>query len=78
MPQAQDTGQKTATPEVKLPSLLEENRMLDVKQFAAAIGFSVAHTRRLYREGKLPAPIKLNGRKCGWTVATTRKLVEAA
>lgn len=57
----------TAVPKpVILPPMLERNRILDVFQMADLLGFSVAHVRRLYRTGKLPAPIRIGGRKVGW------------
>jgi predicted DNA-binding transcriptional regulator AlpA len=33
---------------------------------AEVLGFSVAHLRRLYRSGKIPAPTKIGARKLGW------------
>lgn len=51
---------------VTLPPALERNRLLDVFQMADLLGFSVAHVRRMYRTGKLPAPVRIGGRKCGW------------
>ena len=51
---------------VTLPAALERNRLLDVFQMADLLGFSVAHVRRMYRTGKLPAPVRIGGRKCGW------------
>ncbi len=57
----------TAVPRpVVLPPMLERNRLLDVFQMADLLGFSVAHIRRLYRTGKLPAPVRIGGRKVGW------------
>ncbi len=60
---------------VKLPEHLERMRLLSVGQLAALLGFSVQHTRRLYRSGKLPAPVRINGRKCGWPANVAAKLV---
>lgn len=62
---------------VKLPDHLERIRLLNVEQLAALLGFSVQHTRRLYRAGKIPAPIRINGRKCGWPAHVAMKLVGA-
>ena len=63
MPIRTDT---TALKPVTLPPALERNRLLDVFQMADLLGFSVAHVRRMYRTGKLPAPIRIGGRKVGW------------
>ena len=52
--------------EVRLPANLERNRMIGVEATAAALGLSVAHVRRLYRQKKLPEPVKIGGRKLGW------------
>ncbi len=51
---------------VELPPDLARNRLLDSSQAAAFLGYSLAHFRRLYRTGKVPAPVKINGRKVGW------------
>lgn len=82
MPKQTDTAiqNKVSLPEVipvKLPDHLERIRLLNVEQLAALLGFSVQHTRRLYRAGKLPAPVKINGRKCGWPANVAAKLVGA-
>ena len=74
MPQAQDIGRRTAP---ALPPTLADNRLLDIQQMSELTGYSVAHLRRLYRTNKIPAPIRIGGRKCGWTVATARKMTEA-
>ncbi len=72
--------EKVVLPEAKpvvLPAFLERSRLLDVHQFAAVLGFSVAHTRRLYQTGKLPAPVRINGRKVGWPAHVAMKLVDS-
>ena len=82
MPKRTDTAipHEVMLPEAKpvvLPAFLERSRLLDVHQFAAVLGFSVAHTRRLYQTGKLPAPVRINGRKVGWPAHVAAKLVGA-
>jgi len=64
MPQAQKTKPKPEP--VELPPDLARNRLLDSTKAAALLGYSLAHFRRLYRTGKIPAPVKINGRKTGW------------
>lgn len=78
MPQPQDTGRKNGNARSPLPPILAENRIVDVFQLSELTGYSVAHLRRLYRTGKIAAPISIGGRKKGWTVATARKMTEAA
>jgi predicted DNA-binding transcriptional regulator AlpA len=51
-----------------LPSDLARYRVLNTVQTAAFLGFSVPHTRRLYREKRIPEPLRLSGRKLGWRV----------
>ena len=51
----------------QLPEFLDQRRIVSVKQMAEVLGFSVAHLRRLYRTGKIPAPTKIGWRKLGWT-----------
>jgi predicted DNA-binding transcriptional regulator AlpA len=50
----------------QVPEFLDRNRILNVKRMAEVLGFSVAHLRRLYRNGKIPAPTKIGERKLGW------------
>jgi prophage regulatory protein len=49
-----------------LPSELNRERLLGTDQTAEFLGISIAHFRRLYRAGKVPAPIKIGERKYGW------------
>ncbi len=58
--------EKTQPSPVTLPPDLARNRLLDSGQAAVLCGYSLAHWRRLYRTGKVPAPVKINGRKVGW------------
>jgi predicted DNA-binding transcriptional regulator AlpA len=51
-----------------LPSDLGRNRILDAAASAAFWGVSLAHWRRMYRTGAVPAPIKVGERKLGWRV----------
>jgi predicted DNA-binding transcriptional regulator AlpA len=51
-----------------LPADLARHRILNTEQTAAFIGFSVPHMRRLYRDKKMPEPLKLGARKLGWRV----------
>ena len=60
-----------------LPEYLDRHRMLDAKQAAELLGFSVAHFRRLYRTGKVPAPRMIGGRKFGWPAGVIVDLTKA-
>lgn len=57
-------------------------RRVNMKEMAAALGYSVIHTRRLIKLGKIPAPDSIGGRKYGWPmevlVALTSPKKEAA
>lgn len=53
-------------PPIALPAALERSRLLDSAQSAAMLNYSLAHFRRLYQAGKLPPPVRINGRKMGW------------
>lgn len=46
------------------------SRIVDTKEAAAYCGFGLQHWRRLVREGKAPAPVKLNARRFGWRMGT--------
>jgi predicted DNA-binding transcriptional regulator AlpA len=49
-----------------LTPTLERAQILDTASAASLCGFSVAHWRRLYRQGKVPQPVRLSARKLGW------------
>jgi predicted DNA-binding transcriptional regulator AlpA len=51
-----------------LPPDIARHRVLGTAEAAALCNISVPHWRRLYRTGKVPAPIKLSERKLGWRV----------
>jgi predicted DNA-binding transcriptional regulator AlpA len=62
-------GDQTVTsPLESLPADIARHRILNTEQTAAFIGFSIPHTRRLYRDKKMPEPLKLSERKLGWRV----------
>ena len=61
-----------------LPSFLDRNRIVDAKQAAAALGFSVTHLRRLYRAGKIPHPVSISGRKLGWPAGVIADVIASA
>ena len=65
-------------PDSTLPASLEHHRIINVKQMADALGFSVRHLRRLYSGGKIPKPIAINGHKLGWPAATLVALTSPA
>ncbi len=65
-------------PPVKLPAFLERSRIINVVELSALLGYSVEHTRRLYRTGKIPAPVRIAGRKVGWPAHIAGKLVGAS
>ena len=50
----------------EIPAGMERNRLLDSAQSAALFGYSLAHFRRLYKAGKVPRPVQINGHKMGW------------
>ncbi len=49
-----------------LPPDVSRHRMMNTAEFAAFIGLSVPHARRLVKAGKLPQPVRLSERKLGW------------
>lgn len=42
------------------------HRVLSTAEAAALLNFSIPHLRRLYRNGSVPAPMRLSARKLGW------------
>jgi len=50
----------------RLPPEIAHHRILETAEAAELCGFSVAHWRRLYRNGRVPKPIQLSTRKLGW------------
>lgn len=63
---APETARPPSRFAVALPSLLERDRVINSEQAAALLGVSLAHFRRLYRAGKVPAPLRIGERKYGW------------
>ena len=53
-----------------LPSDLGRDRIFSTAASAAFWGVSVPHWRRMYRDGKVPRPIKIGERKLGWRLGT--------
>ncbi len=49
-----------------IPATADRSRILSARQTAALFGMSLAHFRRLYRTGKVPAGIRIGERKLGW------------
>ena len=67
---------KATDPEpMVLPPDLHRNRLIDAPAAAAMLGYSLAHFRRLYRAGKTPAPVRVNGRKVGWPASVLMDFV---
>lgn len=49
-------------------SQIDLGRIIGTKEAAAYLNLSVQHFRRLAREGKVPAPVRLSARKLGWRI----------
>ena len=62
----------------QLPEILDRSRIINVKQMAEVLGFSIPHLRRLYRTGRIPAPTKIGERKLGWTAAVVMDLTASS
>jgi predicted DNA-binding transcriptional regulator AlpA len=60
-----------------LPPEHSRHRILDVKQTAEFIGQSIPNLRRLYRENKMPQPLKLSSRKLGFRLGDLIDWLEA-
>ena len=45
---------------------VENNRLLDSREAARLLGLSLSHFRRLYRAGRLPKPVRIGVRICGF------------
>jgi predicted DNA-binding transcriptional regulator AlpA len=58
------------------PDLIRE-RLLNSVQSAELLNISVPHFRRMYRSGKIPAPIKIGDRKYAWRLGTLIDLVSS-
>ncbi len=61
-------AEATAGVLARLPSDLGRGRIMDAPAAAMYWGVSLPHWRRLYRLGRVPAPIKIGERKLGWRV----------
>jgi len=60
-----------------LPAALAEKRILNAPEAALFWGVSLPHWRRMYRLGKVPAPIKVSDRKLGWQVGSLAEALKA-
>jgi predicted DNA-binding transcriptional regulator AlpA len=54
----------------ELASQLALNRIIGTSEAASFCNFSVGHWRRLYKENKVPAPVRLGSRKLGWRLGS--------
>lgn len=52
-------------------------RRVTVAEMAVALRFSEVHLRRLWKAGKIPAPVALGGRKLTWPTAVFEELTSA-
>lgn len=59
------------------PSRLPPDRFYGSEETAAYFGYSLRHFMDLVRAGKLPQPVRLNGRKLGWRESLLREFAEA-
>ena len=57
-----------------LPKPLEAYRVVNMSEMATALGYSVQHLRRLCKAGRIPAPMRIGGRKLGWPISTLAAL----
>ena len=68
---------KEDVPPVIIPAELQRDRLLDSEQAALFLGFSLAHFRRLYRNGVVPTPIRIGERKLAWRAGALADFVAA-
>jgi prophage regulatory protein len=52
-----------------IPSDLSRERLLGTEQTAEFLDTSIPNLRRMYRTGKIPAPIKIGERKYAWRLS---------
>ena len=53
-----------------LPSDIASQRMVGPADAAAFLGVSLPHFRRMYRDGRVPAPVRLSERVIRWRLST--------
>ena len=53
-------------PTRSLPPGLEPSRVLNCRQAAELLNFSVVHFRRLYKTNRTPPAMRIGARKLGW------------
>ena len=58
-----------------LPAALEGDRLLTFAEVAEITRYSRVHIRRLIRDGKFPAPVRLGAGKFLWRPDTIRALL---
>ena len=62
---------------VQLPTVADRARLISAKQMAALCDVSLPHFRRLYRTGRVPAPIKIGERKLAWQLGSAMDFLAA-
>ena len=60
-----------------LPRSFEGHRILTTREAAEFCGYGPDRWKRLYLDGKAPAPIKLSARKNGWKVSDLATWLDA-
>ena len=61
----------------KLTPDMARHRILDSGSAAEFWGVSLPHWRRLYRDEKVPKPLKVGSRKLGWPIGVLIDALEA-
>jgi predicted DNA-binding transcriptional regulator AlpA len=61
----------------ELPIGAARHRILDSASASKFWGVSLPHWRRLYRDEKVPRPLKIGDRKLGWQLGTLIDALEA-
>ncbi|MPR12168.1 helix-turn-helix transcriptional regulator [Microvirga tunisiensis] len=60
-----------------LPAEFNRQRILSAAEAAVFLSLSLPHFRRLYRNGGVPAPLRLSERRYGWKMAVLTDWLEA-
>ncbi|WP_187272384.1 hypothetical protein [Methylobacterium sp. WL9] len=60
---------------MEVVSRLALDRVVGTKEAAMLCNISVVHLRRLVKQNKVPAPVRLSERKMGWRLGTLNEFI---
>ncbi len=60
----------------ELPDCLSGLQLLGTAQLGKLLNYTPVHIRRLVASGKLPAPMKIGGKKLAWRASDIKEFID--